>query len=99
VDAAYTAFAIMLAIYVGAHLVGSELDRIVIEAVGATIVLSVAMIFKDKWPIGLGGLIFGHGAYDFFFGHAAGVANWYPAMCVGFDIIVGAGLVWLISRR
>ena len=27
-----------------------------------------------------------HGAYDFLFGHSSGVADWYPPLCVGFDM-------------
>lgn len=99
VDAAYTAFAIMVAIYVGAHLVTSDLGRILYEAIGATMVLGVAMFFREKWPLGLGILILGHGAYDFLLGHSSAVADWYPPMCVGFDIVVGLGLIGLILKK
>ncbi|MEM6901152.1 MAG: hypothetical protein AAF583_15460 [Pseudomonadota bacterium] len=91
-DAAYTVFAIMLAIYVGAHLVTSGFDRVVYEAVGASLAIGVAMFFREKWHLGLGLLILSHGAYDFFFGHHSGIVDWYPPVCVGFNVLVGLTL-------
>lgn len=97
-DAAYTAFAVMVAIYVGAHLATSDFSRIVYEAAGATLALGLALFLREKWPVGLGPLIFCHGAYDFAFGHAAGVAPWYPPVCVGFDLCVGLGVLVMANR-
>lgn len=87
-------FGIMLGIYVGAHLVTSELPRVLIEIAGGSVALLLAMVFQRKWRMGIGLLILGHGGYDVLMGHSTGVADWYPGLCVGFDVIVGLGLTW-----
>lgn len=87
-------FGIMLGIYVGAHLVTSDLTRVLIEVAAGSVALGLAMLFQRKWPMGIGLLILGHGGYDFFLGHSTGVADWYPGLCVGFDIVVGAALTY-----
>ncbi|MEL7486170.1 MAG: hypothetical protein AAGJ87_03015 [Pseudomonadota bacterium] len=95
----YVALACMLMIYVGAHLVASDLDRIIFETAFALLVLGGAMVLRSRWPVGVGVLVLGHALYDFVLGHDAGVADWYPPMCVGYDLVVGAGFVFLMSRR
>jgi hypothetical protein len=89
----YLAFAVMLAIYVGAHLVSSETPRILGETGGALAAMAVAMLVRGRGPAWMGLLILGHGGYDFLLGHSAGVAPWYPPLCVGFDLVVGLGLI------
>ena len=95
----YLALAMMLMIYIGAHLVSSDTQRIIYETVFAVIVLAVATLVRKSWPLGIGIMVLGHGAYDHIFGAQSGVADWYPAMCAGFDVIVGLGLIILIFKQ
>lgn len=95
----YLALASMLMIYIGAHLVSSDLFRIVIETVFSMVILGFAIAFRFKWPVGVGILILLHALYDFLFGHASGIVDWYPPMCVGFDVVVGCGLILLILKK
>lgn len=88
---------IILGIYVGAHLVTSDLPRLLMEAGVATVALVLAMLFQRKWPMGIGLLILAHGGYDLVFGHGSGVADWYPGLCVGFDVVVGIGLSYRLG--
>jgi len=98
-DAGFLVFAIMVAIYVGAHLATSDFERLVIEVVGANIAVGIAFLIKSKVPAGIGVLIIGHGIYDYLFGHSGGVAEWYPEICAGYDFVVGTTLTFLIYRR
>ncbi|MEO0883994.1 MAG: hypothetical protein AAFY34_14870 [Pseudomonadota bacterium] len=95
----FLAFAIMVAIYVGAHLVTSGFERLAIEFVAGNIAVGFAFIIKSKFPAGIGVLIIAHGIYDYTIGHSSGVADWYPDVCAGFDLVVGATLTFLIHRR
>lgn len=97
-QAGVLALGIMLGIYVGANLVTSDLSRVLVETLVGSIALGIAMLFQRKWPMGIGVLILCHGGYDFLLGHSTGVAEWYPPLCVGFDIVVGAGLIYRLSR-
>lgn len=98
-QAGFIALIAMLSIYVGAHLVSSDLIRILAETGFALVVAAIALFVRDRWPVLIGALILGHGAYDFLMGHAAGVADWYPLLCVGFDVTVGLGLIYRLSRK
>ena len=98
-EAGFLVFVIMVAIYVGAHLATSSFPRLMTEAVLANIVLGLAYLIKNKIPAAMGGLILLHGLYDFTFGHSAGVADWYPPLCTGFDLLVGTALIFMIHRR
>lgn len=95
----YVSLAMMLMIYLGAHLVSSDFTRLSYETAFAVIVLGFAGWFRKSWPLGVALLVLAHGAYDHFYGHASGVADWYPAVCVGFDVVVGLGLAVLILRN
>jgi integral membrane sensor domain MASE1 len=92
----YVCLAMMLMIYVGAHLASEDYTRLVYETGFSIVVLCVAGWCRKHWPPGIAFLILGHGAYDFFHGHDAGVMEWYPAVCVGFDVVVGVGLLLLM---
>lgn len=84
--------AVMLGIYVGAHLVASDTQRIVMEFGVFAVWVAVARLTMRRWPPAIGVAIFAHGIYDIVFGPAVGVAAWYPAACLGFDVVVGTGL-------
>lgn len=90
--------AIMLAIYLGAYLTSADLNRIVAETAIAAVWLGLGQLALVKWRPGIGFLILAHGGYDFLFGSATGVAQWYPPLCVGFDLVVGLGMIALLIR-
>jgi len=95
----YLALAIMLSIYLGAYLVTGTTQKIIHETILATIALGFATVFRSKWPLGIGIMILAHGAYDHFLGTHSGVADWYPPMCAGFDVIVGLGTIILMLKQ
>ena len=95
----YMALAIMISIYLGAWLVTGTFEKIVFESVIAIIALALATFFRSRWPLGVAIMVLLHGAYDHFLGHQAGVADWYPPVCAGFDVIVGSGLILLMLRN
>lgn len=90
---AYIALVAMLMIYVGAHLVSSDLSRIAIEVILSQIVAGIALICRRRAKRGLAALIILHAVYDFAFGHGSGIAAWYPPICVGFDVTIGYLLI------
>ncbi len=94
----FFAFAIMLWIYVGARLVSGSIEVILYETLFAIIAGGIAQLAMAKWPPSIGVAILLHGGYDAFFGHHAGVAEWYPPLCAGFDLVFGLG-VFLLLRR
>ncbi|MGB3471496.1 MAG: hypothetical protein WBA51_11795 [Erythrobacter sp.] len=95
----YVSLVSMLMIYLGAHLVNGELSRVTAEVIFSMITVGFAMVCRFKWPVAVGILILLHAFYDFTFGYESGIANWYPPMCVGFDVIVGSGLIVLILQK
>lgn len=92
----YLALVIMFSIYLGAWLVTGSFSKIIFETFIAMGLLAVATLFRSKWPLGIAILVFMHGLYDHLLGHKTGVAEWYPQICAGFDVIVGIGLAILI---
>jgi len=95
----YLALAMMISIYLGAWLVSGDFQKIVFESILATVALGIATVFRVKWPLGVALMVLAHGAYDHFLGAASGVAEWYPPVCAGFDVIVGSGLLFLMLRN
>ena len=53
----------------------------------------------DRWLPAIGIFVFFHGLYDAVFGPHTGVADWYPPLCAGFDLVVGVGLFVLLRKR
>lgn len=98
-QAGFVALVAMLSVYIGAHLVSSDLMRILAETGFATVIAAIALYVRDRSPVWIGALILGHGAYDYSIGHGAGVADWYPLLCAGFDVTVGLGLIYRLSRK
>ncbi|MEL7318137.1 MAG: hypothetical protein AAFN04_05800 [Pseudomonadota bacterium] len=91
-------FNVMLWIYVGAQLATGTLDHIVAESVFALIAGLVVQALTMKWPPSVGIAIFLHGGYDALLGPHTGVAEWYPPLCAGFDMLVGVGLTAMLVR-
>jgi len=91
-------FNVMLWIYVGAQLASGTFDHIIVESVFALFAGGVAQALTLKWPPTIGLAILCHGAYDALLGPHTGVAEWYPPVCAGFDVVVGLGLTVLLVR-
>ncbi|XUU60426.1 hypothetical protein ACRAQ6_12810 [Erythrobacter sp. HA6-11] len=92
-------FAVMLWIYVGARLAAGSTQAIAFEALFALVAAGIAQLALVKWPPGVGIAILLHGAYDAIIGPHTGVAEWYPPMCAGFDLVFGAGLLAVLYRK
>ncbi|MEM6908708.1 MAG: hypothetical protein AAF494_08510 [Pseudomonadota bacterium] len=95
----YIALNVMLAIYVGVQLASGTLIDIVFEALLAVIVSGVTFVAMRRWLPAIGVAILLHGVYDALIGPHTGVAEWYPPLCAGFDLVVGLGLLWLLVHK
>ena len=95
----YLALAMMISIYLGAWLVTGPFEKLAIETLIGVAALGLATVFRSKWPLGVAIMVLLHGAYDHFLGAPSGVADWYPPVCAGFDVIVGSGLIFLMLRK
>ena len=91
-------FNVMLWIYVGAQLVSGTLDHIIAESVFALVAGGAVQALTLKWPPCVGVAILFHGVYDAIMGPHTGVADWYPPLCAGFDLVVGVGLTAFLLR-
>lgn len=91
-------FNVMLWIYVGAQLASGTLNEIIAESVLALVAGLAVQGLTLKWPPAVGLAILCHGAYDAVLGPHTGVAEWYPPLCAGFDLVVGIGLTALLLR-
>ena len=91
-------FNVMLWIYVGAQLATGTLDHIIAEIVFALVAGLAVQALTLKWPPTVGIAIFLHGGYDAILGPNTGVAEWYPPLCAGFDLLVGIGLTAMLVR-
>ena len=98
-DLGYLALISMLAIYIGARLVTGDITDVVLETVGATSAAILVRVLMTRWLPAIGAAILLHGCYDALVGPHTGVVNWYPPLCAGFDLIVGAGLLVILSRK
>jgi len=70
-----------------------------VEMAIGTVVAVLARVVMLRWPPAIGIFVFCHGLYDAFFGASTGVADWYPPLCAGFDVVVGVGLVAILHLR
>ena len=98
-DAGFLALNAMLSIYIGARLVTGTMTEVLVETAIATAVVVATRLAMMRWLPAIGIAIFLHGIYDAVFGPHTGVADWYPPLCAGFDMIVGAGLLVILHRR
>lgn len=89
----------MLSVYAGARLVTGTFTAIMIEFAVATGAVLIAWFAMQRWLPSIGIAIFLHGTYDAVFGPSTGVAEWYPPLCAGFDIVVGLGLVLILLKK
>ena len=91
------------AIYVIFALIWGEDGWVRFEAVGVAIFMLFAFLarrFGILW-IGAGWLL--HIGWDYLF-HMAGpgahlVPAWYPPVCIGFDLVVGVYILWVVLRK
>jgi hypothetical protein len=81
---------------------GSSIHALPIESMVAGLFLLVALVGykKNLWLV-VAGLI-GHGVFDLFHHQIiqnSGVPVWWPAFCLAYDVLAGAGLAILLMRR
>lgn len=95
----FIVFVVMLWIYVGARLASSTDQHILYEAVFALVAGAIAQGSMLKWPPAIGIAVLLHGIYDAVVGPHTGVAEWYPPLCAGFDMVFGVGLFVLLMRK
>lgn len=98
-DTGFLGLNVMLAVYIGARLVSGEFTDVLIETAIATVWVVLARLAMMRWLPAIGVAIFFHGLYDAFVGPHTGVAEWYPPLCAGFDLLVGVALVWILLRK
>ena len=98
-DTGYLALVAMLSIYIGAELVTGDLASFAIETSVASVVVIATRLAMQRWLPAIGIAIFLHGIYDALLGSYTGVADWYPPLCAGFDMVVGVGLVVFLKLK
>ncbi len=98
-DTGFLGLNVMLAVYIGARLVSGEFDEVLFETALASVWVVLARVAMLRWLPAIGIAIFLHGLYDAFVGPHTGVAEWYPPLCAGFDLLVGLALVWLLLGK
>lgn len=89
----------MLSIYIGAFLVSGDFTDFVFETMISSAFLGGTLLAMRRWFPAIGAAIVMHGLYDAFVGPHTGVPEWYPPFCAGFDIIVGAGLIGMLTHK
>jgi hypothetical protein len=89
------------AIYVGFVLVGGAPTQWLLIEVGGLLLFTTLAVLGLKYsPWVLAGAWFAHIAWDSLL-HSqstAFVPQWYPPLCIGFDLVVGAYIVFVWSR-
>jgi hypothetical protein len=89
------------AIYVGFVLVGNvPIQWLLIEIGGLVLFSALAVVGLKYSPWVLAAAWFGHIGWDTLL-HSpdmAFVPTWYPPLCIGFDLVVGAYIVFVCSR-
>lgn len=89
------------AIYVGFALVGNAPAHWFLVEAGGLMLFAILAMLGLRWsPWVLGLAWFAHIAWDaLLHSHdAAFVPQWYPPVCIGFDLVVGAYIVLACSR-
>ncbi len=89
----------MLSIYIGVQLVSGDLTDVIFESLFACVFVGGTLLAMRRWIPAIGAAILLHGLYDAFVGPHTGVAGWYPPLCAGFDMIVGAGLIGILTHK
>jgi hypothetical protein len=97
-----TLTAVIATYYILFAVTGSSTRALVLESLiaGAFFALAVAGFKKKLWLIVAA--LAGHGVFDFFHHliiHNPGVPLWWPGFCLSFDVLAGAFLAMLLTRR
>jgi hypothetical protein len=89
---------VVAAYYVLFAAMNASLQTIVLETVVMSAFVTAAVVgFRSSTWIVVAALA-GHGVFDGLHGHVIdnpGVPAWWPAFCLAFDVVAGAGLAWL----
>lgn len=88
--------------YIGFAVMGRSAHAVMTESLLASLFLVLAVVGfrKNLWFVVAA--LAGHGVFDFFhhaFVDNQGVPVWWPGFCLGFDILAGAFLAVLLTRR
>jgi hypothetical protein len=89
------------AIYVGFVLVGDAPTQwLLIEVSGLVLFTTLAVVGLKYSPWVLAGAWFAHIAWDTLLHpqNMAFVPQWYPPLCIGFDLVVGAYIIFVYGR-
>jgi hypothetical protein len=97
-----TSLVVIASYYVLFAVMGGSMRALAVELAIMTGFVLIAKIgfSKTMWLIVLA--LIAHGILDFF--HARLVSNpgvppWWPPFCLGYDVVAGGVLAWLVSRR
>jgi hypothetical protein len=97
-----TLLAVIATYYILFAVMGSSTPALAIETLvaGTFLILAVAGFRKNLWLVVAA--LAGHGVFDFLH-HLViqnpGVPVWWPGFCLSFDILAGAFLAVLLTRR
>lgn len=95
------ALVVASAIYVGFVLVGdAPIRSLLVEAGGLVLFVALAILGVRYSPWVLAGAWFAHIAWDALLHshNTTFVPQWYPAACIGFDLIVGVYIIAMYSQ-
>ena len=88
--------------YILFAVMGSSTRALVAESMAATVFLVLAVVGFKKSLWFVVAALAGHGVFDFFH-HLIiddpGVPVWWPGFCLSFDVLAGAFLAVLLTRR
>jgi hypothetical protein len=89
-------------IYVGFAIIGKSWSHLPVELIGVVLYGTFVWLSKKYtlywlavgWALHICWDIFLHNGTD-----TAFVPSWYPAVCLGFDIVIALYIVWLFQKR
>ena len=97
-----TALIVIASYYVLFAMMGGSMRALVVELAIMTVFVVIAKVgfAKSMWVIVLA--LVAHGIQDLFHARVVsnpGVPTWWPPFCMGYDVVAGGVLAWLIRRR
>jgi hypothetical protein len=99
----YPTIMIVIALYYALFaVIGSSPKALVLEAVpiAVFVVAAVAGFKYSLWPVVVA--LIAHGVFDVIHGQLIfnpGVPTWWPNFCLGYDVVAGLYLAWLLKTN
>ena len=97
-----TVLAVVATYYGLFAIMGGSTEALLAESAVAMLFLAATVIgFRRNLWIVAAGLV-GHGLFDAIHGHVIanpGMPQWWPMFCGSIDVVLGAGLAWLLLRN